>query len=85
MRRLLRNEGLTGNGGGAKRRLQRGGGSSDDDDDGDGWDSAPEGGDVLLDVEKQQLERLYQQHLVDEDYLQKVCCDPSCLSTLFWC
>jgi hypothetical protein len=40
---------------------------------------------VLLDVEKQQLERLYQQHLVDEDYLQKVCCDPSCLSTLFWC
>jgi hypothetical protein len=74
VRRLLRNEGLTGSGG-AKRRLQRRGGSSDDeDDDGDGWDSTPEGGDVLLGVEKQQLERLYQQHLAEEDYLQKVCC-----------
>jgi hypothetical protein len=34
---------------------------------------------VLLGVEKQQLERLYQQHLVDEDYLQQagsviICC-----------
>jgi hypothetical protein len=35
--------------------------------DGDGWDSTPEGGDVLFGVDKQQLE-----HLVDEDYLQKV-------------
>lgn len=40
--------------------------------DGDGWDSTPEGGDVLFGVDKQQLERLYQAHLVDEDYLQKV-------------
>jgi hypothetical protein len=74
VRRLLRNEGLTGAGGGTKRRLQRRGGSFDNDDDGDGWDSAPEGGDVLLGVQKQQLERLYQQHLTEEDYLQKVYC-----------
>jgi hypothetical protein len=33
---------------------------------------APEGGDVLFGVEKQQLERLYQTHLADEDHLQKV-------------
>jgi hypothetical protein len=60
----------------------------------DGWDSAPEGGDVLLGVEKQQLERLHQQHLVQEDYLQMVssvsghCC--LCQAVLFkkycsWC
>jgi S-adenosylmethionine:diacylglycerol 3-amino-3-carboxypropyl transferase len=41
-------------------------------DDGDGWDRAPEGGDVLLGVEKQQLERLYQQHPAEEHYLQQV-------------
>jgi hypothetical protein len=39
--------------------------------DGDGWDSAPEGGDVLFGVDKQQLERLYQQHQ-DEGYLQQM-------------
>lgn len=72
VRRLLRAEGLTGNGGGGKRRQQRPGGSSDDDDDADGWDSTAEGGDVLLGVEKQQMERLYAQHLADEDYLAKV-------------
>jgi hypothetical protein len=27
---------------------------------------------VLLGVEKQQLERLYQQHIAEEDYLEKV-------------
>jgi hypothetical protein len=70
VRRLLRTEGLTGNGGGRKRQQRRG--SSDDEDD-DGWDSTPEGGDVLLGVDKQHLERLYQQHLAEEDYVQKVC------------
>ncbi|WIA44049.1 hypothetical protein OEZ86_010416 [Tetradesmus obliquus] len=72
VRRLLRAEGLTGNGGGGKWRQQRPGGSSDDDDDADGWDSTAEGGDVLLGVEKQQMERLYAQHLADEDYLAKI-------------
>lgn len=33
----------------------------------------PDGGSVLLEVPLTTLEALYQQHLVDEDYLDKVC------------
>lgn len=70
MRKLLRNEGLLG---GLPRRLQRGGINDSDDDDG-GWASAggAAAGDVLLEVDKARLEALYQQHLLEEDYLEKV-------------
>lgn len=51
-----------------------GGSSSEDDDDdgGGGGGVLPDGGSVLLDVPLTTLEALYQQHLVDEDYLDKV-------------
>lgn len=76
VRKLLRTEGLIagGRGGGVGRLGRR---RKNDDEgflsDGDGWASADgETGDVLFDVEKPELERLYQQYIVEEDYLEKV-------------
>lgn len=87
----------SGRSGGGSGRLgrgarRRGGAGHDDNEEGfisdgdDGWASGDDGepGDVLFDVEKPELEKLYQQHIVEEDYLEKV--GTSCeLSVVLMC
>ena len=64
VRKLLRDNGL-------EQQRRRGGAAADGND---GWssdDDEPKGP-VLGEVDQQQLEALYQEHLADDDYLDKV-------------
>lgn len=75
VRKLLRTEGLLGTTRGGCRLGRRRSAAEDDEgfiSDGDDAGDGADGGDVLFDVEKAELERLYQQYIIEEDYLDKV-------------